>query len=210
LKNLAAYKTFYKEAIMKKLFLLLLIAGFILTSSAVYAAEKLPLGEGNIAVKLDWIKFTDDDLKDVDVDSAFYIGLEGYGLIADDNFYLGVEAGYTNPSGDFTDPIAGSTGTRLTYVPIEVNLKYAVSASQNVAFDIGAGLSYNYARFKIYGESASDWMFGGQFFADLNFTIQQFFMGVSGKYQTGQHFKKDEKEFSCNNFRLGGQIGVMF
>ena len=195
---------------MKKIFFLLLIAGFIMTSSAVYAAERLPLGEGNIAVKLDWIKFTDGDLGDIGVNSGFYIGLEGYGLIADDNFYLGVESGFTNPSGDFSDPHAGSTGTRLTYVPIEVNLKYAVAASKNTAFDIGAGLSYNYARLKIYGESAHDWMFGGQFFADLNFTIQQFFIGISGKYQIAQHFKKDESEFSCNNWRVGGQIGVMF
>lgn len=195
---------------MKKMFLVLLIAGFIMTSSTVFAAERFPLGEGNLAVKLDYIKFTDSDLRDVDVDSGFYIGLEGYGLVADDNFYLGVEAGYTNPSGDFTAPVAGSTGTRLTYVPIEVNLKYAVAASQNVAFDIGAGLSCNYARFKIYDESASDWMFGGQAFMDLNFTINQFFLGISGKYQLGQDFKKDNRQFSCNNWRIGGQIGVLF
>ena len=195
---------------MKKIFFLLLIAGFIMTSSAVYAAEKLPLGEGNIAVKLDWIKFTEGDLGDLGVDSGFYIGLEGYGLVADDNIYLGVESGFTSPSGDFSDPHAGSTGTRLTYVPIEVNLKYAVAASQNVAFDIGAGLSYNYAKLKIYGESADDWIFGGQVFADLNFTIQQFFIGVSGKYQIAEHFKDEGREFSCNNWRLGGQIGVMF
>jgi len=195
---------------MKKMVLFLFIAGFIMTSSTLFAAEKLPLGEGNIAVKMDWIKFTESDLKDVGVDSGFYIGLEGYGLVADDNFYIGLEAGYTNTSGDFMDPVAGSTGTRLTYVPIEANLKYAVAASRNVAFDIGAGLSYNYAKFKIYGDSAHDWMFGGQFFMDLNFTIQQFFLGVSGKYQIGEDFKKDNRKFSCNNWRLGGQIGVMF
>jgi hypothetical protein len=181
-----------------------------MTSSVVFAAEKFPLGEGNVAVKLDWIKFTDGDLKDINVDSGFYIGLEGYGLITDDNLYLGVEAGFTNPSGNFTDPGAGSTGTRLTYVPIEVNLKYAVAASESVAFDIGAGLSYNYAKLKMYGDSGSDWMFGGQFFADLNFTFNQFFVGISGKYQLGQDFKKDNRQFNCKNWRIGGQIGYMF
>jgi len=195
---------------MKKIFLLLLIAGFILTSSTVFAAERFPLGEGNVAVKLDYIKFTDSDLKDIDVDSGFYIGLEGYGLITEDNLYLGVEAGWTSPSGDFTDPVAGSTGTRLTYVPIEVNLKYAVAATQTVVFDIGAGLSYNYAKLKMYGDSADDWMFGGQAFMDLDFTFNHFFFGISGKYQIGQDFKKDDRQFSCNNWRVGGQIGVMF
>ena len=195
---------------MKKMFLLLLIAGFIMTSSTVFAAERFPLGEGNVAVKLDWIKFTDSDLKDVDINSGFYVGLEGYGLITEDNLYLGAEVGYTNTSGEFTDPIAGSTGTRLMYIPIEVNLKYAVAASQNVAFDIGAGLSYNYAKFKMFGDSAYDWIFGGQAFMDLNFTINQFFLGISGKYQLGQDFKKDNRQFSCNNWRLGGQIGFMF
>ena len=190
---------------MKKIFLLLLLAGFTMTSSTVFAAERFPLGEGNVAVKLDWINFTNSDLRDVDVDSGFYIGLEGYGLLTDDNLYLGLEAGWTNPKGS-----VGSSDTELTYVPIEVNLKYALAASQSVVFDIGAGLSYNYGKFEVAGDSLDDWMFGGQFFADLNFTIQQFFLGVSGKYQIGQDFKKDNRQFSCNNWRIGGQIGVMF
>lgn len=195
---------------MKKMFLVLLLAGFIMTSSTVFAAERYPLGEGNLALKLDYIKFTDSDLKDIDVDSGFYFGFEGYGLLTEDNLYLGLEAGYTNPSGDFTDPVAGSTSTKLVYVPIEVNLKYAVAASQSVVFDIGAGLSYNYAKLEMYGNSTYDWMFGGQFFADLNFTIQQFFLGISGKYQISQDFKKDNRQFSCNNWRIGGQLGFMF
>ena len=78
---------------MKKFLFMLLIVAFICTASTVFAAEKAPLGMGNLAVKLDWIKFTDDVLKDVDVDSGFYIGLEGYGMIAQ-NLYLGMEAGY--------------------------------------------------------------------------------------------------------------------
>ena len=62
----------------------------------------------------------------------------------------------------------------------------------------------------MFGDSAYDWMFGGQAFMDLNFTINQFFLGISGKYQLGQDFKKDNRQFSCNNWRLGGQIGFMF
>jgi len=189
---------------MKKFLFMLLIVAFVCTSSTVYADEKAPLGEGNLAVKLDWINFTDSDLEDVDVDSGFYIGLEGYGLVSQ-NLYLGLEAGYTNPDGNYM-----GFDTELTYIPIELNLKYAVVAAQSLVFDIGAGLSYNYGKFEMAGDSLDDWMFGGQFFMDLNYTIDQFFLGISGKYQLAQDFDKEGSKFSPNNWRLGGQIGVMF
>ena len=188
---------------MKKFLLMLLIAAFLCTASTVYAAEKAPLGVGNLAVKLDWIKFTDSVIKDADVDSGFYIGLEGYGMIVQ-NVYLGLEAGWTNPSGNYM-----GVDTDLTYVPIELNLKYAVPAAQSLAFDLGAGISYNYAKEKASGfGSDNDWMFGGQFFVDLNYTIDQFFIGISGKYQITEDFK--DFDYNYNNWRLGGQIGVMF
>ena len=184
---------------MKKFLLILVIVALVCTASTVYAAEKAPLGIGNLAVKLDWISFTDNDLDTLNLDSGFYIGLEGYGMIVQ-NLYLGMESGWTNIDGDF--------GSELTYVPIELNLKYAVPAAQNLAFDIGAGVSYNYGEFKMAGDSIDDWMFGGQFFVDLNYTIDQFFIGISGKYQLEEDFK--DYDFNCNNWRLGGQIGVMF
>jgi hypothetical protein len=189
---------------MKKFLFMLLIIAFVCTASTVYAAQKAPLGTGNLAVKLDWIKFTDGDLKDVDVDSGFYIGLEGYGEIAQ-NWYLGMEAGWANPTGN-----VGSFDTDWTYVPIELNAKYAAAVAESVVFDLGGGISYNYGKFKMAGDGLSDWMFGGQVFMDLNFTIDQFFLGISGKYQFSQKFDKEGMEFSPNNWRLGGQIGVMF
>jgi len=189
---------------MKKFLFMLLIAVFVCSASAVYAAEKAPLGMGNLAVKLDWIKFTDSDLKDADVDSGFYIGLEGYGMVTQ-NVYLGLEAGWTNPTGN-----VGPIDTDWTYIPIELNIKYAVPAARSLVFDIGAGISYNYGKFKMAGASLDDWMFGGQFFMDLNYTIDQFFLGISGKYQLAQDFDKEGAKFSPNNWRLGGQIGVMF
>jgi len=189
---------------MKKMFLVLLLAGFIITSSTVFAAEQVPLGRGNLALKMDWIKFTDVPRSN----SAFYIGLEGYGAIAE-NWYLGMEAGYTQPKGT----ICGADRT-LTYVPVELNVKYAAAVAQSVVLDIGAGASYNYAKFKFSGllsDSESKWLFGGQFFADLNFTFNQFFIGISGKYQLTQEFKRKAiYDFNADNFRLGGQIGVMF
>jgi len=189
---------------MKKLLFMLLIVAFVCTASTVYAAQKAPLGSGNLAIKLDWIKFTDGDLKDVDVDSGFYIGLEGYGEVAP-NWYLGLEGGWTNPTGS-----VGPIDTDWTYIPIELNIKYAAAVAQGVVIDIGAGPSYNYGKFKMAGDSLSDWMFAGQAFMDLNFTFDQFFIGISGKYQFSQDFDKEGAKFSPNNWRLGGQIGVLF
>jgi hypothetical protein len=196
---------FIKEVNMKKFLFMVLIVAFVCTASTVYAAQKAPLGNGNLALKLDWIKFTDGWLKDRGADSAFYIGLEGYGMLAP-NWYLGLESGYAQPKGTES----GYVETKLTYIPVELNVKYAGEVAQNVVIDAGAGLSYNYSKIQLAGLSSdSKWLFGGQFFLDLNYTIDQFFIGISGKYQITQKFK-DAYDFNANNWRLGGQIGVMF
>ena len=193
----------YKEGIMKKIFLVLLVVLFITTSSTVFAAEKVPLGMGNLAVKTDWIKFTDLPR----ANSAFYIGLEGYGAIAE-NWYLGMESGYAKPQGTIM-----GYDRKMTYVPIELNIKYAALVAQNVALDIGGGVSYTYNKWVWSGSTLPEtrddkWLFGGQFFADLNFTYNQFFAGISGKYQITQEYKRFD--YNANNLRLGGQIGIMF
>jgi len=196
---------------MKKFLLMLLIIAFVCTASTVYAAQKAPLGSGNLAVKLDWIKFTDSVLKDVDVDSGFYIGLEGYGEVAP-NWYLGMEAGYANPDGT-VNVLGVNVDTEVTYVPIELNIKYAAAVAESVVLDLGLGGSYNYVEEKASSAGftpakVDDWLWGGQAFMDLNFTINQFFLGISGKYQITQKFK--DSDYNYNNWRLGGQIGVMF
>ncbi len=183
---------------MKRLLLLMLTVAFILASTTVYAAQKAPLGVGNIAVKLDYIYFTDDAFDDADIDSGFYVGLEGYGMIVP-NLYLGVEGGYANPD---------DNNTELTFVPIELNLKYAIEATSNFVIDLGGGGSYNYIEIESGAESEDDWIWGGQFFVDLNYTIDQFFLGISGKYQITEDF--EDSGIDLNNWRVGGQIGVMF
>jgi hypothetical protein len=207
---------------MKKLFLFSLMVAFILASSTVYAEQKAPLGIGNIAVKLGYINFTDDVLKNVDLDTGLYVGLEGYGEIAP-NLYLGAEVGYVNPDSsldeDVYDPYYGTVhvhaDTELTFVPIELNLKYAIKAVPNLVIDFGAGGSYNYVKVEAtasaldlsISESTDDWLWGGQFFADVNYTINQFFIGVNGKYQLTEDFKDS---YDYNNWRVGGQIGIRF
>jgi len=86
----------------------------------------------------------------------------------------------------------------------------------NFVIDLGAGISYNYIKEEATAsalgntESASidDWLFGGQFFVDMNYTIDQFFIGINGKYQLTEDFK--DFNYSYNNWRVGGQIGIMF
>jgi len=195
---------------MRKISLLLLLFMiFVLVSSTVYAVEKKSaLGAGNIALKFDYIKFTDDGLKDTDTDTGLYVGLEGYGKIVP-NLYIGGEVGYANLEGD---PYFGNTEFELTYVPLELNIKYAAEIAPSLTIDIGAGISYNYGDFKVstggISESVDDWLFGGQFFADANYIIDRFFIGINGKYKLTKDFK--DFDFNLNNWTIGGQIGVMF
>lgn len=191
---------------MKKLLLFLLTFAFIIASTGVYAAQTAPLGSGNIALKLDYIDFTNGDLDDTDVDTGLYLGLEGYGEIAK-NLYLGMEVGYTQPNGD-----TGSYDTELTFVPVELNVKYAVESGTDFIIDFGAGASLNYGEFKISGpglsDSVDDWLFGGQIFTDLNYKIDRFFFGINAKYQVTEEF--EDYDFDMNNWRIGGQIGIVF
>ena len=188
---------------MRKLSLLLLFITFVLVSSTVYGVEKkAALGAGNIALKFDYIKFTDDGLKDTDTDTGLYVGLEGYGKIVP-NLYLGGELGYANIEGD---PYFGNT--ELTYVPLELNIKYATEIVPSLTIDIGTGISYNYGKFEVSSSSIDDWLFGGQFFAGANYTIDRFFIGINGKYKLTEDFK--DFDFNLNNWTIGGQIGVMF
>ncbi len=191
---------------MKKLLLFLLTFAFIIASASVYAAQTAPLGFGNIALKLDYIDFTNGDLDDTDVDTGVYLGLEGYGEIAK-NLYLGMEVGYTQPNGD-----TGSYDTELTFVPVELNVKYAVESGTDFIIDFGAGASLNYGEFKISGpglsDSVDDWLFGGQIFTDLNYKIDRFFFGINAKYQVTEEF--EDYDFDMNNWRIGGQIGIVF
>jgi hypothetical protein len=199
---------------MKRLFLLLLMEAFVIASSAAYAAQQVPfktaLGIGNLAVKVDYINFTDDLVKDFDNDEGFYIGLEGYTAIMP-NLYLGAEVGYANPDGHIY--IEGiPTDTEVTFVPMELNLKYAIQSDPNLVIDFGAGVSYNYVKEEEsafdFSDSRDDWLFGGQFFMDFNYMINQFFIGVNTKYQLTEDFK--HLNYNYNNWRIGGQIGVMF
>ena len=190
---------------MKRLFLISICIVFVMTSTVLHAQERAPLGNGNVAVKLDYIVFTNDHFDEAfNQDDGLYIGLEGYGQIFP-NLYLGGEIG----QGINIDVL----GEDITFVPIELNLKYAIEAARNFVIDFGAGVSYIYVGLRDQdpfgsGRDEDDWLFGGQFFGDLTYKIHWFSIGVNVKYQITQDFR--DEDFDLNNLRVGAQIGIMF
>lgn len=177
------------------------------TDGAVQAQKKTLLGNGNFAVKLDYIQFTDDyfDASGREND-GLYLGLEGYGKITS-NLYLGGEVGQGHNI-DFWG------GEDITFVPIELNLKYATEPARNLVVDFGAGVSYSYVELRSYTLFSSvsikrdDWLVGGQIFADLTYKIWWFSVGVNAKYQMTEDFVDSDVDLS--NWRLGFQLGVVF
>jgi Outer membrane protein beta-barrel domain len=204
---------------MKKVFLVLVAISFIVMTSVAYGAEKILLGNGNIALKMDYLQFTEGALEDLDNDECFYIGLEAYNKITS-NLYVGMEIGYATSEGSadilFDDFGEVDADTELTFVPIELNLKYALDITPRLALDFGAGASYNWMKEEISARGRSseedDWLWGGQFFAALNYKIDRFFIGINGKYQLTEDFEidDDETDVNANNWRIGGQVGIMF
>jgi hypothetical protein len=200
---------------MKRLFLFSLIFIFVLASTIVYAEEKpalekAPLGIGNLSLKMDYISFSDNKLENLGLDDSFYTGLEGSVKIYP-NLYLGAEIGYANP--DSNAKVDGNKiTTDLRFIPVELNLRYAVQTYPNFVVGFGGGVCYDYVEAKVSGnglKSGDDWLFGGQFFADLNYTIgTNLFLGVDAKYQLTDDFEDWNTNFS--NWRIGGHIGIRF
>ena len=157
-------------------------------------------------MKLDYIAFTDDHFdKPGDEDDGLYIGLEGYARIIQ-NLYLGGEVGRAVN--------IDISGEDISFFPVEVNLKYVIAAARNFVVDFGAGVSYSYAELRDDSFSSSvrdersDWLFGGQFFADLTYKIHWFSIGINTKYQITQGFRGEGLDLS--NWRIGAQIGAVF
>jgi hypothetical protein len=188
---------------MKKIVLpLVLVAASVLLASAGYAADKMTLGQKNFAIKVDSIHFDNDK-----TDDGVYVGAEGYTEI-EKNLYLGAEVGYTSNDGEVS--LFGDTVTSdVIFLPIEVNLKYAVRIIDHLIISFGIGGSYNYTKEEISGSDAEDeWLFGGQGFGDINVTIGKVFLGINAKIQFTDKGRDTGKNYS--NQRIGGQFGVIF
>jgi hypothetical protein len=203
---------------MKKVILLLFCIILMLAATSAYAADKYALGMGNVALKVDYFSFTDDVFDGIDLEDGVYVGLEGSRALMP-NLYLAAEAGWVETSNDEDIIVFGrrtNVDIDVTYVPVELNLKYAVEFAPRWVFGIGAGASYNYFNIDvdIDGDSGDedDWLWGGQVFADLTYKMGSWFFGINGKYQFTEDIELDDEETdtNANNWRVGAQLGVMF
>jgi len=207
---------------MKKVLLFALMVAIVLTATSVFATEKYVLGNSNVALKVDYINFTEDAFDEVDLESGVYVGLEGYyGIMP--NLYLGLEAGWAGTSNDgHLDALDTDVDVEVTLIPIELNLKYAFEVSPAWVIDIGAGVSYSMFEIEVdlddFGDAdQDDWVFGGQVFADVNYKLNnQWFIGINGKYQFTEDLEFEvegedvDAKSSADNWRVGAHVGLMF
>lgn len=169
-----------------------------------------------------------------------YLGVEAFTQVYN-NFYFGAEIGFVQTEKDNADwinkwrntsgwDVQGSyfyeVSLGIEYWPIQVNVKYVFEPVENLVLGVGGGISYNYVELTYknitapgsiigsFSASGDDWLFGGQVFAEILYTIDRYFVGVSGAYQFTEDFDveggDDEGAPNFNNFRLGGKIGFYF
>ena len=172
----------------------------VMAFSAAHAEERANLGNFPITLKIGFINFMDEAWEHGDVKYSFYPGLEGYARVFR-NLYIGGELGYVS-SEELMDAFLGMPighNRSLTFLPIELNLKYVIEAAPSFFIDFGAGVSYSYASvqeelflvtdYSVYDDSA--WLFGGQFFVDLTYKVKRFLVGLNWKYQITQSLEVD-------------------
>ena len=179
------------------------------------------------AVKVDYFHFTDSQIKNLNSQDGVYVGLEVYKQLFCPNLFFGIAIGWAGPSGNVsglvsTDflPVYVSADTSIDYVPIEFNIKYVIPISKcfNVAF--GAGGSLNYFSLStnmltsgvVLRSSDSDWVWGGQFFGEINYRVSNWFIGADIKYQLTEDLRLFgvDSQAGADNFRAGGRIGFTF
>lgn len=82
----------------------------------------------------------------------------------------------------------------VEYIPIQLNVKYVLDPTQYLYLSFGGGLSY--------------------IFSEIHYTIDRYFIGVSGAYQITEDVdvesEDDEGAKNFNNFRVGGKTGFYF
>jgi len=205
---------------MKKFFILSVLVMFVFASTAVFAAERYALGTSNFALKVDYINFTDDVFENIDLDNGIYVGLEGYHAVMP-NLYLGMEVGWAGAEND--DNIGNlKVDIDVTYIPIELNLKYVAEIAPQLVLGVGGGISYNYFEIEANNidRDADDWVFGGQLFAEINYKMNDaWFLGLETKYQWTDDLEFDDigpgeqdfdTETSADNWRIGAKVGFLF
>lgn len=187
-----------------------LFAAIVLASSCAYA-QRYALGESELAVKVEYLRFTDSFISDSNAESGVFVGVEAYRRLLFPDFYLGLEIGWGGSSGDVTLPFFTVASTDIDYVPLEFNAKYVFTLDPALTLGLGAGLSINYFSIETNRAFIGDergWITGGQFFVDLNYKFSNWFLGASLKYQLTDELGGTSA--SADNLRIGMKAGVMF
>lgn len=182
---------------MKKMNLCLILMIMLLAASPVFASDRAPLGDSNAAIKLDYIRFSEQELEDVNLDTGAYIGFEYFKEIKA-NLYLGGEIGYSGIDGD---------DANATFIPGELNIKYSIIAGILIV-DLGAGLSCIYVDEEIASDSKESWLLGEQFFINLNMVSENIFWGLNTKYQLTS--EPSNRDYDYSNWKIGAHVGMVF
>ena len=201
---------------MKKIAVFLILVGFILVSSSVYA-QKYEIG-ADVAAKVQYFRFMDSAFEDLGAKDGVFFGLEFYKQLFIPNLYFGVETGWAGTRGGFNgidDVGIFRIDTEVNYVPIEFNAKYVFEINPCLFFDLGAGFSINYIDIKTeafrVSVSEDDWLWGGQFFGELNYKFTpNFFAGIGVKYQLTESTRLFGTDANADNLRVGAQVGYKF
>ncbi|MCE5336966.1 MAG: porin family protein [Desulfobacteraceae bacterium] len=206
---------------MKKLIflgILLLAAGL---SVAPAQAEKFQLG-ADAAMKVDYFHFTDSTIGNLNAENGMYVGAEFYKQLFFPNFFLGFEVGWAGTTGQSSLGVF-HFDTDFTYIPLQFNAKYVVPINPMFDFVFGGGLSYNYIDMNndiidvstggAGSGSVNDWVFGGQFFTEVNWKVTPcFFIGLNVQYQLTDDisFNSVSTDASADNVRAGFHVGYKF
>lgn len=163
---------------------------------------------GFIGLKIDYIHFSDSILEDNDIEEGGYLALETNGRIFP-RFYLGGEIGFSYIDSSYDD-----TDTKLTFVPVEIHMRYRFELSRRFNLDIGAGVARCFYNVEIAAETTEDGedsdkssVWGAQASVDLNSKFDWFYIGANAKYQITEDITDD---INLNNYRVGVQFGIAF
>jgi hypothetical protein len=195
-----------KKAILNAVAVLM----FLGISISVQAQEIYPLGYGNIALKLDYFSLGDTAaFQGAEENGGISLGLEIYGQIVS-GLYVGYELAWATQTADFSN----NAKVEITYVPMELNMKYIFGFGRSFRWHIGGGVSYNYGEHQVKSTGippptkTDAWVGGGQVFTNLNWIIRDTFIGIDLKYQVTRDF--ENTDISFDNYRIGAHIGWMF
>ena len=203
---------------MKRMAVFLILIGLTVVSTPVYAqyAQRYEIG-ADVALKVQYFRFMDSAFKDAGAENGVFVGVEAYKQLFIPNLYFGLEAGWAGTSGSFdafNNP-RFAIDTDVSYVPIEFNAKYVFEINPCLFFDLGAGFSINYIDIKTeafrVSVSEDDWLWGGQFFGELNYNITpNLFAGIGVKYQLTESTRLFGTDANADNLRVGAQVGYKF